>query len=127
MTGDAHRLQQVLANLLANARSHTPVGTKVTVSLETEDKSLETEDKSAVLTVHDDGPGVPEDVQPGVFERFTRADRRRAEGAGGGAGLGLSIVAAVVEAHAGSVRWESRPRSTTFAVRLRMDGAAGAP
>ncbi|MFD4625099.1 sensor histidine kinase [Streptomyces sp. NPDC058475] len=113
VTGDAHRLQQVLANLLANARLHTPVGTKVTVS-------LETDDAMAVLKVHDDGPGVPVDVQPGVFERFTRADRRRAEvaAAGGGAGLGLSIVAAVVEAHGGTVALESRPGSTAFTVRL---------
>lgn len=111
VTGDAHRLQQVLANLLANARLHTPVDTKVTVS-------LEVDDTTAVLTVHDDGPGVPEDVQPGVFERFTRADRRRTGGAGGGAGLGLSIVAAVVEAHGGTVTLESRPGATAFTVRL---------
>jgi two-component system OmpR family sensor kinase len=109
--GDAHRLQQVLANLLANARLHTPVGTVVTVS-------LESEEKTAVLKVHDDGPGVPEEIQPGVFERFTRADRRRTEASGGGAGLGLSIVAAVVEAHGGSVGLESRPGATTFTVRL---------
>lgn len=125
MTGDAHRLQQVLANLLANARLHTPVDTKVTVSLTTE--SVKTQGTLAVLTVADDGPGVPEDVQPGVFERFTRADRRRADGLGGGAGLGLSIVAAVVEAHGGSVGLESRPGATTFTVRLPADGDAGAP
>ncbi|MFF4348401.1 ATP-binding protein [Streptomyces sp. NPDC001530] len=119
VTGDAHRLQQVLANLLANARLHTPVGIKVTVSLAVDDTvSLAVNDTTAVLTVHDDGPGVPQDVQPGVFERFTRADRRRTEGTGGGAGLGLSIVAAVVEAHGGSVRLESRPGATTFTVRL---------
>jgi two-component system OmpR family sensor kinase len=111
VTGDAHRLQQVLANLLANARLHTPVGTKVTVSLDTDDKTTS-------LKVHDDGPGVPADVQPGVFERFTRADRRRNESTGGGAGLGLSIVAAVAEAHGGSVALESRPGATTFAVNL---------
>ncbi|WP_329341223.1 HAMP domain-containing histidine kinase [Streptomyces sp. NBC_00663] len=111
VTGDAHRLQQVVANLLANARGHTPVGTEVTVS-------LETEDTSAVLTVHDDGPGVPEDIQPGVFERFTRADRRRTDAPGGGAGLGLSIVAAVAEAHGGEVSLRSTPGSTTFTVRL---------
>ncbi|MGY6020977.1 sensor histidine kinase [Streptomyces spinosirectus] len=111
VTGDEHRLHQVLANLLANARAHTPAGTKVTVA-------LETEGTTAVLTVHDDGPGVPEDIRPGVFERFTRADRRRSDAPGSGAGLGLSIVAAVVEAHAGSVGLESRPGSTTFTVRL---------
>ncbi|MFC9846987.1 ATP-binding protein [Streptomyces sp. NPDC060223] len=116
VTGDAHRLQQVLANLLANARLHTPVGTSVTVSLAADATKAE-----AVLTVRDDGPGVPEDVQPGVFERFTRADRRRTDGEGGGAGLGLSIVAAVVAAHGGTVTLESRPGATTFTVRLPAD------
>ncbi|MFF5499023.1 sensor histidine kinase [Streptomyces aquilus] len=114
VTGDAHRLQQLLANLLANARGHTPVGTKVTVS-------LETEATAAVLRVHDDGPGVPEDIQPGVFERFTRADRRRTDAPGGGAGLGLSIVAAVAEAHGGEVSLRSAPGSTTFTVRLSTE------
>ncbi|MEU2717468.1 HAMP domain-containing sensor histidine kinase [Streptomyces sp. NPDC007205] len=110
--GDAHRLHQVLANLLANARVHTPVGTKVTVTLET------TTD-SALLSVHDDGPGVPEGIQPDVFERFTRAEhRRRADAPGAGAGLGLSIVTAVTEAHGGSVDLESTPGATTFRVRL---------
>ncbi|WP_069761387.1 cell wall metabolism sensor histidine kinase WalK [Streptomyces sp. LUP47B] len=110
VTGDAHRLQQVLANLLSNARLHTPAGTKVTVT-------LETDGATALLKVHDDGPGIPEDIQPGVFERFTRADRStKAET--GGAGLGLSIVAAVVEAHGGSVTLESGPGSTTFTVRI---------
>lgn len=112
VTGDAHRLQQVLANLLANARLHTPDGTEVTVT-------LAAADGTARLSVHDDGPGVPEDVQPGVFERFTRAEhRRRADASGGGAGLGLSIVAAVVEAHGGSVELVSEPGSTTFTVLL---------
>ncbi|MEU3341498.1 sensor histidine kinase [Streptomyces sp. NPDC002144] len=112
VVGDRHRLHQVVANLLANARLHTPAGTKVTVT-------LESEDSAAVLHVHDDGPGVPEDIQPGVFERFTRAEhRRRADASGGGAGLGLSIVAAVTEAHGGSVELVSRPGSTTFTVRI---------
>jgi two-component system, OmpR family, sensor kinase len=110
VTGDEHRLHQVLANLLSNARLHTPAGTKVTVT-------LEAEATTALLKVHDDGPGIPEDIQSGVFERFTRADRStKAET--GGAGLGLSIVAAVVEAHGGVVAVESRPGSTTFTVRL---------
>jgi two-component system OmpR family sensor kinase len=111
VTGDGHRLHQVLANLLANARVHTPAGTEVTVS-------LESDGATAVLAVHDDGPGVPEDVAPGVFERFTRAERRRTDAAGGGAGLGLAIVAAVVEAHGGGVTLASRPGATTFTVRL---------
>jgi two-component system OmpR family sensor kinase len=120
VTGDTHRLQQVLANLLANARLHTPAGTKVTVT-------LETDGTRAALQVHDDGPGIPQDIQSGVFERFTRADRRRADGAGGGAGLGLSIVAAVVEAHRGTVTLESRPGATTFTVGLPATGARSAP
>ncbi|MFF4546319.1 sensor histidine kinase [Streptomyces sp. NPDC001435] len=124
VTGDAHRLQQVLANLLANARLHTPVGTKVTVSLDTGGDTDGS--RTATLKVHDDGPGVPEDVQPGVFERFTRAEhRRRTDASGGGAGLGLSIVAAVVEAHGGSVGLESRPGATTFSVRLPVALSTG--
>ncbi|MFF1298399.1 MULTISPECIES: sensor histidine kinase [unclassified Streptomyces] len=109
--GDAHRLHQVLANLLANARLHTPVGSTVTISLRT-DAGV------AALKVHDDGPGVAEDIRPKVFERFTHGDRRRTEGAGTGTGLGLSIVAAVAEAHGGSVVLESGPGSTTFTVWL---------
>jgi two-component system OmpR family sensor kinase len=117
--GDEHRLQQVLANLLANARVHTSVGTKVTVALDiVRGFAADSEGPSAVLKVHDDGPGVPEDLRPGVFERFTRADRRKSDSPGGGAGLGLSIVAAVVEAHGGSVSLDSRPGATTFTVTL---------
>lgn len=109
--GDAHRLQQVLANLLANARGHTPAGTEVTVS-------LATDGPEAVLTVQDDGPGIPADIQPDVFERFTRADHRRTKTPGGGAGLGLSIVSAVVRAHGGRVGLESRPGFTEFRVHI---------
>jgi two-component system OmpR family sensor kinase len=109
--GDAHRLQQVVANLLANARLHTPAGTKVSVSLEEEPGTI-------ALRVADDGPGVPDDVRPTVFERFTHADRRR-PGAGSGAGLGLAIVAAVIDAHGGTVELDSRPGATAFTVRLR--------
>jgi two-component system OmpR family sensor kinase len=136
VTGDAHRLHQVLANLLANARSHTPVGSRVTVSLRTDAAgSAPTPDEAGngaagssaggtvVLEVHDDGPGVAADIRSQVFERFTRADRRRTEDMGGtGTGLGLSIVAAVAEAHGGSVGLVSAPGSTTFTVRLPAGG-----
>ena len=110
VSGDAHRLQQVVANLLANARLHTPAGTKVSVSLAEEPGTI-------ALRVADDGPGVPDDVRPTVFERFTHADRRR-PGAGSGAGLGLAIVAAVIDAHGGTVELDSRPGATVFTVRL---------
>ncbi|MEU6283588.1 HAMP domain-containing sensor histidine kinase [Streptomyces sp. NPDC047028] len=112
VTGDAHRLQQMLANLLANARLHTPVGTKVSVT-------LDSGPDGARLLVHDDGPGVPDDIRPHVFERFTRAEhRRRPHAPGGGAGLGLSIVSAVAEAHGGTVGLASSPGATTFTVGL---------
>ncbi|MET8373179.1 sensor histidine kinase [Micromonospora sp. DT68] len=108
--GDAARLHQVVANLLANARVHTPPGTTVTTT-------LAVEGDSAVLTVADDGPGVPAELQPEMFERFARGDSSRSR-AHGSTGLGLAIVAAVVEAHHGSVAVESRPGRTVFTVRL---------
>jgi two-component system OmpR family sensor kinase len=117
--GDAHRLHQVVANLLANARTHTPAGTRITTG-------LAAVEGAAVLTVVDNGPGVPSEIQQQVFERFTRADtsRVRAAGAAHGAstGLGLAIVAAVVEAHHGSVAVRSEPGHTEFEVRLPLAG-----
>jgi two-component system OmpR family sensor kinase len=115
--GDAARLHQVLANLLANARVHTPPGTTVTTT-------LAVQGDAAVLTVADDGPGVPADLQAEVFERFARGDSSRSR-AHGSTGLGLAIVAAVVEAHHGSVQVDSRPGRTVFTVRL-PDPTAGA-
>ncbi len=115
--GDAHRLHQVVANLLANARTHTPAGTEVRTS-------VLVEGDAAVVTVTDNGPGIPAQIQDQVFERFTRADtsRVRAAGAGQGksTGLGLAIVAAVVDAHHGSVQVTSEPGRTTFVVRLPL-------
>ncbi|WP_262285226.1 cell wall metabolism sensor histidine kinase WalK [Micromonospora sp. MA102] len=110
VTGDAHRLHQVLANLLANARVHTPPGTTVTTRLAPVAGGVE-------LSVTDDGPGIPEELQPEVFERFARGDSSRSR-AHGSTGLGLAIVAAVVEAHHGEVAVASRPGATVFTVRL---------
>lgn len=112
VAGDANRLHQVVGNLLANARVHTPAGTVVTVS-------LKAEGDEAVLTVADDGPGIPTDLQPVLFERFARGDGSRSR-ATGSTGLGLAIVAAVVEAHHGSVAVESQPGDTRFVVRLPL-------
>ena len=110
VTGDSHRLHQVVANLLANARSHTPVGTTVTTSVKQSGTWVR-------VSVHDNGPGVPEALQPHVFQRFTRGDDSRNRH-GGSTGLGLSIVDAVTQAHGGRVELKSRPGDTTFSVLL---------
>jgi two-component system OmpR family sensor kinase len=109
--GDTARLHQVLANLLANARTHTPHDTIVVTRLSTVDKDW------AVITVTDNGPGIPERLQPDIFERFARGDSSRSRAAGS-TGLGLAIVSAVVEAHGGTVGVTSRPGQTSFEVRL---------
>ncbi|KUI30879.1 histidine kinase [Mycobacterium sp. IS-1742] len=109
--GDEARLHQVLANLLANAGAHTPPGTTVVTSL------AEGPDGGAVLTVTDDGPGIPPALQPEVFERFARGDSSRSR-RDGGTGLGLAIVAAVVKAHGGSIGVDSGPGRTAFVVAL---------
>jgi two-component system, OmpR family, sensor kinase len=85
--------------------------------------ALAAEGDSAVLTVADDGPGIPEELQPVLFERFARGDGSRSRGTGS-TGLGLAIVAAVVEAHGGRVSVESRPGDTRFRVRLPLASAA---
>jgi two-component system OmpR family sensor kinase len=104
--GDAGQLHQVVINVLANARTHTPAGTTVTTTLSTSDGVVR-------LRVADDGPGIPPDVLPDVFERFARGDNSRSRAAGS-TGLGLAIVAAVVGAHDGRVGVQSRPGRTEF-------------
>jgi len=115
--GDAARLHQVLANLLANARVHTPAGTDVTVA-------LGIDGGSAIVTVTDDGPGVPEEVQPVLFERFARGDSSRSRAAGS-TGLGLAIVSAVVDGHGGIVSVSSVPGRTQFRVELPLSVTLG--
>jgi two-component system OmpR family sensor kinase len=111
---DPHGLHQVVANLLANARTHTPPGTRV-------ETALRAEEGSAVISVTDNGPGVPPEIQETVFERFTRADVSRVRQAGGSStGLGLAIVSAVINAHGGQVALDSHPGSTTFSIRIPL-------
>ena len=115
--GDQARLHQVLANLLANARTHTPPGCTVTTSLTPRAPG------QIVLAVQDDGPGIADDLLPQVFERFARGDTGRARahnttGGTGSTGLGLAIVHAIVTASGGSVDVTSRPGQTAFLVRL---------
>jgi len=115
--GDRHRLHQVVANLLANARTHTPPGTRV-------ETGLAVRDGRSILTVTDNGPGIPDGIRDQIFERFTRADTSRARSSdsaeGRSTGLGLAIVAAVVEAHHGRVGVHSRPGYTQFTVELPL-------
>ncbi len=111
--GDGSRLHQVIVNLLANARVHTPAGTRVTTSLELEHG----ETPMAVVRVTDDGPGIDPALLPTLFERFVRGDDSRSR-ATGSTGLGLAIVQGVVAASGGSVGAESRPGHTVFTVRL---------
>ena len=117
--GHAARLHEVLANLLANVRTHIPPGTTATAR-------LSVVDGEALLQVLDDGPGVPPGLLGHVFERFARGDASRSRAAGStGLGLGLAIVHAVVAAHGGTVTATSRPGETMFTVRLPHAVLAG--
>ena len=106
--GDHHRIHQVIANLLANARTHTPVGTPITVSIAQSSDGVR-------IAVADAGPGLSEEDQKRIFERFYRADSSRVRIEGEGSGLGLSIVDAVMKAHGGSVSVNSEVgKGSTF-------------
>jgi two-component system OmpR family sensor kinase len=110
---DGDRLRQVLANLTANARVHTPPGTPVTVT-------LKTTPTVARLEVSDKGPGIAADDVSRLFERFYRADTSRTRSRGG-TGLGLAIVQAVVAVSGGTVTCQSEVGvGTTFAVELPL-------
>ncbi|WP_354501015.1 ATP-binding protein [Mycetocola sp. 2940] len=110
--GDSQRLMQVVANLLGNARVHTPAGTRVVAG-------LRVIDGQARITVTDNGPGIDPAVLDSVFERFVRGDVSR-QRASGGTGLGLAIVAGVVDAHGGTVSVESGPGRTEFRITLPL-------
>lgn len=115
VAGDAVRLRQVVDNLLANARVHTPPGTPVRVS-------VRTDPRAAVLTVADDGPGIAEADRARVFERFWRGDPSRVRKTGG-TGLGLAIVASLVQSHGGTVELASdEGHGATFTVRIPVAG-----
>ena len=106
--GDQHRIHQVIANLLANARTHTPVGTPITVSIAQSSDGVR-------IAVADAGPGLSAEDQKRIFERFYRADSSRVRIEGEGSGLGLSIVDAVMKAHGGTVSVNSEiGKGSTF-------------
>ena len=111
--GDASQLRQVLGNLVRNALVHTPEGTALSLAVVPVDA-----DGLVTVTVRDHGPGLPVDDSDVLFERFWRAEGGRERGRGG-AGLGLSIVAAIVAAHGGSVSAANAPGGgAIFTVRL---------
>ncbi|MFW0783286.1 HAMP domain-containing sensor histidine kinase [Gordonia sp. CPCC 206044] len=117
VTGDAMRLLQVLRNLVNNAVAHTPEDASITVGVDL-DRSVGRDD--VLLTVTDTGQGLTPEEASHVFERFYRAEASRYRGdKSGGSGLGLSIVAALVNAHHGTVGVDSAPgEGATFWVRL---------
>lgn len=112
--GDDDRLRQVLANLVANALVHTPVGTPVRIA-------TYLDGADAVLEVHDAGPGMPDAVAGHAFERFYRGDPSRNRSRGG-SGLGLAIVEAIITAHGGHVDLRSTPGEGTT-VRIALPAA----
>jgi two-component system OmpR family sensor kinase len=112
--GDPHRLRQVIINLVCNYATHTPPETGLEVR-------LAREGCQEVIDVIDDGPGIPEELRGRVFERFFQARPRTGE-ARSGSGLGLSIVAAIVSAHGGSVTMEPSERGAWFRVRVPVEG-----
>ncbi|MFI0542994.1 ATP-binding protein [Streptomyces sp. WSLK1-3] len=114
VSGDAARLQQVLINLLGNARKHTPPGTTVTARVQRRGPWM-------CVDVEDNGQGIPSDLLPHVFERFARGDSARSR-ATGSTGLGLAIVQAVATAHGGAVTVDSVPGRTVFTVHLPAVG-----
>lgn len=116
IVGDAGRLHQVVTNLLANARTHTPPGTEITLR-------VARDGQEAVLSVHDDGPGISPALQEEMFARFARGDTSRARQTGG-TGLGLAIAKAIVEGHDGTIAVTSEPGDTTFTVRLPVSPRA---
>lgn len=118
VTGDAARLEQVVANVLDNALKYTPRGGRVTLRAGTAAGGV-------AVSVSDSGPGIPAEEQARVFERFFRGDRARA--GDGGSGLGLAIAREIVEAHGGRIEVASAPgEGTTLRVWLPTGGGAQA-
>lgn len=111
--GDRNQLQQVISNLLSNARKHTAEGTHVTASLGFAEGGF------AEIRISDNGEGIDPEFIDKIFDRFTRADVARS-GDAGTTGLGLPIVRAIVEAHGGSIDVQSRPGETVFKVLLPL-------
>jgi signal transduction histidine kinase len=122
--GDEPRLRQVIGNLMANALTHTPAGTPISVRISTAGPDEAIPVASVVLEVADQGPGLTTEQAGRAFERFYRADQARARTTGG-AGLGLAIVSALVSAHGGTVGLDTEPgQGATFRITLPLAAEA---
>lgn len=119
VSGDPERIQQVLTNVLTNARVHTPAGTVISVT-------VSVHGELAWLNVVDDGPGIDPDLLPRVRERFTSGDGHRSR-TSGSSGLGLAIVAGVVQAHGGQLAITSRPGQTHVSIGFPLSASAEHP
>lgn len=121
--GDEAALRQILTNLLANARVHTPAGTRVTVSLSRAPQGVEPAKGAPAssmvrIRVADDGPGIPAEIRDRVFDRFVRGDSSRTRDGHGSSGLGMSIVESLARAMGGSVRLADADKGTVIDVTL---------
>ena len=105
LSGDPSRLRELLTVLLDNAVKYTDAGGRV-------DVSVRKEHRKAIITVSDNGPGIPSEALPHVFDRFYRVDEARSRESGG-TGLGLAIARHIVEAHSGTIDVESKIREGT--------------
>ena len=115
MNADKGKMNQVIYNLMENAIKYTQEGGRIVVTL---DRTT----RNAVLSVKDNGPGIPQDAIPHIFDRFYRVDKARSRETGG-TGLGLSIVRQMVLLHGGTIRAESQEgQGSDFIVELPVNG-----
>ena len=118
VAGDRAQIQQVIANLVLNARDAMPEGGTVTIALDERAPTREMPEGAAVLCIEDTGTGIPSDMLPLIFEPLFTTKKSA------GTGLGLAIVAHIVEKHGGTIQVESEPgRGTTFEIALPLAGA----
>ena len=115
VVGDRDRLKQLLLNLVVNALQYTQPGGRVVLSLRVIDDCVH-------ITVSDNGPGIPREELPFIFDRFYRVEKSRSRGPLGGSGLGLSIAQRIAHGHGGRIEAASEPgKGTTFSVWLPLE------
>jgi len=115
--GDASQIERTIMNLLSNAFKHAPEHSSILLS-------AIAEGDSAILCIRDEGPGIDEQQQRRLFDRFYRADDARCRKDGDGAGLGLAICKRIVDSHDGDIWVDSKPGSpTSFFIRLPLSSS----